>query len=93
MLAPFCRSQSSSATHWSPTFVSLGLMIFAGQFSALLPVPHRNAFIAGVFGFTLTAKVQAWTWAGLAYDPSGLSEGAAQLPCWDLVRTKLLHPG
>lgn len=64
---------------WASAFVSLGLMIFAGQVSALLPQPHRYVFFAGVLGFALTAQVQAWIWAGLAYDPSGLSEGAARV--------------
>ncbi|MEM0906685.1 MAG: hypothetical protein AAGJ94_04920 [Pseudomonadota bacterium] len=64
---------------WASAFVSLGLMIFAGQVSALLPQPHRYVFFAGVLGFALTAQVQAWIWAALAYDPGGLSEGAARL--------------
>ena len=64
---------------WASTFVSLGLMVFAGQVSALLPAPHRYVFFAGVFGFALTAQVQAWIWAGLAYNPSDLSEGTAQV--------------
>ncbi|MEM0905721.1 MAG: hypothetical protein AAGJ94_00045 [Pseudomonadota bacterium] len=64
---------------WASACVSLGLMIFAGQVSALLPPPHRYVFFAGVLGFALTAQVQAWIWAGLAYHPSGLSEGSARV--------------
>ncbi|MEM6462561.1 MAG: hypothetical protein AAF724_11650 [Pseudomonadota bacterium] len=64
---------------WASAFVSLGLMIFAGQVTALLPQPHRYVFFAGVLGFALTAQVQAWIWAGLAYDPSALSEAAARV--------------
>lgn len=76
----FSENGSQARTYaWASTFVSLGLMIFAGQVSALLPAPHRYVFFAGVYGFALTAQVQAWIWAGLAYNPSGLSEGAAQV--------------
>ncbi|SDW77574.1 hypothetical protein SAMN05444358_1011726 [Ruegeria halocynthiae] len=76
----FSENGSNARTYaWASTFVSLGLMIFAGQVSVLLPAPHRYVFFAGVLGFALTAQVQAWIWAGLAYDPSGLSEGTAQM--------------
>lgn len=63
---------------WSAAFFSLGLMIFAGQVAALLPAPNRYIFFAGVLGFAVTAQVQAWIWAGLAYHPEGLDPGSAR---------------
>ncbi len=63
---------------WTAAFVSLGLGIFGGQVSALLPKPHRYIFFAGVLGFAITAQVQAWFWAGLALHPEGLDAGAAR---------------
>ena len=46
--------------------------------SALLPKPHRYIFMAGVLGFAITAQVQAWFWAGLAFHPQGLDPAAAR---------------
>lgn len=63
---------------WTAAFVSLGLAIFGGQISALLPKPHRYIFMAGVLGFAITAQVQAWLWAGLAFHPQGLAPAAAR---------------
>ena len=63
---------------WTAAFVSLGLTIFGGQVSALLPKPHRYIFFAGVLGCAITAQVQAWFWAGLAFHPQGLEPGAAR---------------
>ena len=63
---------------WTAAFVSLGLGIFGGQISALLPKPHRYIFLAGVLGFAITAQVQAWVWAGLAFHPQGLAPAAAR---------------
>jgi len=63
---------------WTAAFVSLGLAIFGGQVSALLPKPHRYIFMAGVLGFAITAQVQAWFWAGLALHPQGLDPAAAR---------------
>ena len=73
------NSTNAKVYAWASAFVSLGLMIFAGQVSALLPRPHRYVFFAGVLGFALTAQIQAWIWAGLAYDQTGLTEGAARV--------------
>jgi hypothetical protein len=58
--------------------MSLGLAIFGGHVSALLPKPHRYIFLAGVLGFAITAQVQAWFWAGLAFHPQGLDPAAAR---------------
>jgi hypothetical protein len=63
---------------WTAAFVSLGLAIFGGQVSALLPTPHRYIFMAGVLGFAITAQVQAWFWAGLAFHPQGLDPAGAR---------------
>ncbi len=63
---------------WTAAFFSLGFAIFGGQVSALLPKPHRYIFLAGVLGCAITAQVQAWFWAGLAFHPQGLEPGAAR---------------
>ncbi len=63
---------------WMSTFVSLGLAIFGGQISALLPKPNRYIFLSGALGFAITAQVQGWLWAGLAVDPASLSPAVAR---------------
>jgi hypothetical protein len=63
---------------WTAAFVSLGLAIFGGQVSALLPKPHRYILLAGVLGFAITGQVQAWFWAGLAFHPQDLDPAAAR---------------
>jgi len=63
---------------WTAAFFSLGLAIFGGQVSALLPKPHRYIFLTGVLGFAITSQVQAWFWAGLAFHPQGLDPAAAR---------------
>lgn len=63
---------------WTAAFISLGLAIFGGQVSALLPKPHRYIFMAGVLGFAITAQIQAWFWAGLALHPRDLDPAAAR---------------
>jgi len=75
----FSENGSSARTYaWTGAFVSLGLAIFGGQVAALLPRPHRYVFLAGVLGFAITAQVQAWFWAGLAFHPHGLDPAAAR---------------
>ncbi len=63
---------------WAAAFLSCGLVIFAGQIAALLPKPHRYIFLGGVLGYALTAQVQAWFWAGLAFHPQDLDPSAAR---------------
>ena len=63
---------------WTAAFISLGLAIFGGQVSALLPKPHRYIFLSGVLGAAITSQVQAWFWAGLAFHPQGLEPAAAR---------------
>ena len=64
---------------WTAAFVALGLGIFAGQVSALLPKAHGYVFFAGVIGFAITAQVQAWFWAGLAFHPQDLDPATARV--------------
>ncbi|WP_136659438.1 hypothetical protein [Nitratireductor sp. XY-223] len=63
---------------WTAAFFSMGLAIFAGQVAAVLPKPHRYIFFSGVLGFAITAQVQAWIWAGLAFHPQGLDPATAR---------------
>lgn len=63
---------------WTAAFYSLGLAIFGGQVSALLPKPHRYIFLTGVLGFAITSQVQSWFWAGLALHPEGLAPATAR---------------
>lgn len=63
---------------WSAAFVSLGLAVLGGLFATTLPRPHRYIVFAGVLGYALTAQVQAWFWAGLAFHPQGLDPAAAR---------------
>jgi hypothetical protein len=63
---------------WTAAFFSLGFAIFGGHVSALLPKPHRYIFLVGVLGCALTAQVQAWFWAGLAFNPEGLDPATAR---------------
>ena len=72
------NGNSARVYAWTAAFVSLGLAVFGGQVSALLPQPHRYIFFAGVLGFAITAQVQAWFWAGLAFHPEGLEPATAR---------------
>ena len=75
----FSSNGTNARTYaWTAAFYSLGLGVFGGQVSAVLPRPHRYIFFAGVLGFAITAQVQAWFWAGLSFHPQGLEPGAAR---------------
>jgi hypothetical protein len=63
---------------WTAAFLSLGLAIFGGQVAAVLPKPNRYILFAGALGFALTAQVQAWFWAGLAFHPQDLDPATAR---------------
>ena len=63
---------------WTGAFVSLGLAVFGGQVAALLPKPNSYIFLAGVLGFAITAQVQAWIWAGMAFEPESLEPASAR---------------
>jgi hypothetical protein len=79
IVAWFSEQGSNARTYaWTAAFFSLGLAIFGGQVSALLPKPHRYVFLAGVLGFAITAQVQAWVWAGMALHPEGLAPATAR---------------
>lgn len=80
VVAWFSENGTNARTYaWASTFVSLGLMIFAGQVSPLLRAPQRYVFFAGVLGFAITAQIQAWIWAGLAFHANGLSDEVARV--------------
>ncbi len=75
----FSNNGANARTYaWTAAFVSLGLAIFGGQISAVLPKPNRYIFMAGVLGWAITMQVQAWFWAGLALHPKGLDPAAAR---------------
>jgi hypothetical protein len=79
IVAWFSDNGAGARTYaWTAAFVSLGLAIFGGQVAALLPKPNRYIFFAGVLGFAITAQVQAWIWAGLAFHPEGLDPAVAR---------------
>ncbi|MHA7773098.1 hypothetical protein [Roseibium sp. M-1] len=63
---------------WTSAFLSLGLAIFAGLVASVMPRPHRYIFFAGVIGCIVTSQVQAWFWAGLAFEPEGLAPSTAR---------------
>lgn len=63
---------------WTGAFFSLGFAIFGGQLASLLPRPNRYIFLAGAIGCAITAQIQAWFWAGLAFHPEGLNPSAAR---------------
>jgi hypothetical protein len=63
---------------WMAAFISLGLAVFGGIVSTVLPRPHRYIFLGGVLGGAITVQVQAWFWAGLALHPGDLEPGAAR---------------
>jgi len=80
ILAWFSNNGTRARTYaWMMIFVSLGFTVLGGQVSALLPKPHRYIFLGGVLGFAITAQIQAWFWAGLAFHPEGLDPGAARV--------------
>lgn len=63
---------------WTSAFLSLGLAIFTGLVAWVMPKPHRYIFFSGVIGCLITAQVQAWFWAGLAFHPEGLDPSTAR---------------
>ena len=63
---------------WTAAFFSLGFSIFGGQVSSVMPKPHRYIFLAGAIGAAITAQVQGWFWAGLAFHPEGLEPATAR---------------
>lgn len=63
---------------WTAAFFSFGLVVFGGQVAALLPRPNRYVFLGGVLGCAITAQIQAWFWAGLAFHPRELDPAVAR---------------
>jgi hypothetical protein len=75
----FSNNATNARTYaWLAAFVSLGLAIFGGLVSAVLPKPNRYIFLGGVLGWAITQQVQAWFWAGLALHPQDLAPSAAR---------------
>lgn len=64
---------------WLSALVSMGFTIFGGLIASALPQPHRYIFLGGALGFAITAQVQAWFWAGLAFHPQDLDAGTARV--------------
>lgn len=80
VVAWFSENGSAARTYaWTAAFLSLGLAVFGGQVAALLPRAHGYIFFGGVIGWAITAQVQAWFWAALAFHPQGLDPGAARV--------------
>jgi hypothetical protein len=62
---------------WTAAFAALALAVFGGMVAWLLPRPYRYFLLAGILGWVVTSQVQAWFWAGLAFDPEGLDPATA----------------
>ncbi|MEM9730301.1 MAG: hypothetical protein AAF997_17100 [Myxococcota bacterium] len=78
VIAWFTANARAAQTYaWCAAFISLGLCIVGGQVGALLPRTHAYIFLGGMFGWAVTAQVQAWFWAALAFRPAELSSAAA----------------
>lgn len=75
----FSNNGAKARTYaWMGAFISLGLAVFGGIVSTVLPRPHRYIFMGGVLGGAITVQVQAWFWAGLALHPQDLDPSAAR---------------
>jgi hypothetical protein len=71
------HSTNAQVYVWTAAFAALTLAVFGGMLTWLLPKPNRYIFFAGVLGWVITSQVQAWFWAGLAFDPAGLEPATA----------------
>lgn len=79
VVAWFSENGGRARTYaWLSALVSLGYTVLGGLMTGLLPRPHRYIFLGGVLGFAITAQVQAWFWAGLAFHPQDIDPGAAR---------------
>jgi hypothetical protein len=63
---------------WCSAFICLGLCIFGGQVAGIMPRPNGHIFLAGIVGAAITAQIQAWFWAGLAFQPQDLEPATAR---------------
>lgn len=75
-------SQNAKAARfyaWCGAFISLGFAVFGAQVAGLLPRTSAFVFLAGVLGWAVTAQVQAWFWAALAFRPNDLTPAVAGL--------------
>lgn len=64
---------------WLSALVSMGFTVLGGLLASVMPRPHRYIFLGGALGFAVTAQVQAWFWAGLAFHPQDLHPGTARV--------------
>ncbi|MEM7434782.1 MAG: hypothetical protein AAF436_06485 [Myxococcota bacterium] len=71
------NARAARAYAWCGAFISLGLVIVGGQVGALLPRTHAYIFLGGMLIWAVTAQVQAWFWAALAYRPEDLTPAVA----------------
>ncbi len=72
------HSTNAQVYAWTTAFAALTLAVFGGMLTWLLPKPNRYFLFAGVLGWVITSQVQAWFWAGLAFDPAGLEPATAR---------------
>ena len=80
IVAWFSANGTAAKTYaWCLAFFSLGLGIFGGQVASLLPRPHAFICFGGVIGWAITAQIQSWFWAGMAFHPQDLAPGAARV--------------
>ncbi|MEM7136015.1 MAG: hypothetical protein AAF500_05510 [Myxococcota bacterium] len=78
VVAWFAANARAARTYaWCAAFISLGLVIVGGQVCALLPRTHAYIFLGGMLIWAVTAQVQAWFWAALAYRPEDLTPAVA----------------
>ena len=64
---------------WTAAFGTLAVAILAAIVRGVLPAPHRDVFLLGAAAFVIETAVQAWFWAGLAFDPGSLDPATVRL--------------
>lgn len=80
IVAWFSENGAQARTYaWLSAFVSTGFTILGGLLANVMPRPHRYIFLDGAVGFAVTARIQAWFWAGLAFHPQNLDPGTARV--------------
>jgi hypothetical protein len=80
IVAWFSENGAQARTYaWLSALVAMGFTILGGLLASVMPRPHRYIFLGGAVGFAVTAQVQAWFWAGLAFHPQNLNPGTARV--------------
>lgn len=80
IVAWFSENGAQARTYaWLSALVAMGFTILGGLLASVMPRPHRYIFLGGAVGFAVTAQVQAWFWAGLAFHPQDLDPGTARV--------------